>query len=759
MLIFKAVVTASAMCAAMPAVAGTADPANHDANIVITGEKANRTVQDTPTSVAMTDASKIAHENLLRVQDIYARTANMSETYGAAGFTIRGIANMGVGAGGDADTATVYVDGAPIPADALFGGPTDLWDVAQVEILRGPQSTIQGLNALAGGVVITTRNPSMDRWSGDARLLWTEHDDRAFAIALGGPVLTDQIGVRLSAERRADDGIIHNSTRGGADDALHALNLRGKIAITPLAIPGLEILLGYSRLRRSGGYVSEYARTDIPDHFDHRGSAGDYPTMGVMHSDMATVAISYALSASTRLSSVTSWNRIAGRSQIDSDGGPVDLQHIDERFRHRTFTQELRINHRKGPVDGLLGLWYYRRTSNNRQDSRVSAPTPVATLDGLLQANGVPAPVSAAITTAYAAALPSAAIDYRGDLDKRVETIALFGDARLRLTSTLSLIAGFRYDHERSRYAAQTNASLGSALPDPAGFGPAGSLPWFAAQALNAGMLGLVAQASSPRAADDPQFNAFLPKAGISMDWTPALSTAFTVQRAYRSGGASQNRARATLVRFGPEYSWNYELSLRSQWLDGALTVNANAFHMDWRDQQVRANFGLNIYDYHSVNVGRSHLDGFEVEVQARPLQTIGLYASVGHVRTRFDDFSLPSGATTTVSLSGTQFPFAPRWTLAGGIDAKLASSLWINVNGNYRSAIFTDPGTNQSQQQVYGRAIFDIALRYEAHNWAATLFARNLLDKHYVQYDYAAVGYAILGDPRTVGLRLDGHF
>ncbi|MFB0875972.1 MULTISPECIES: TonB-dependent receptor [unclassified Sphingobium] len=759
MRIFKPVVAASAIVIAMPAIARPAEPTGQDATIIITGEKANRTVQDTPTSVAVTGTDRIAHENLLRVQDIYARTANLSETYGAAGFTIRGIANTGVGAGGDADTATVYVDGTPIPADALYGGPTDLWDVAQVEILRGPQSTIQGLDALAGGVVIATRNPSMDHWSGDARLLWTEHDDRAFAIALGGPILVDQIGVRLSGERRADDGIIRNSTRGGTDDGMRSLNLRAKIAITPTAFPDLEILLSFNRLRRSGGYVSEYSRTDVPDHFDHRRSAGDYPTLGVVHSDIAAVSIGYELSPSTRLSSVTSWNRSAGRSRIDSDGGPIDLQHIDEHFRHRTVTQELRLNHHNGPLDGLLGLWYYRRASDNRQDSRISAPTPVTTLDRLLQANGVPAPVSAAITTAYAAALPYAAIDYEGDLDKHIETLAIFGDARLRFTSILSLIAGFRYDHERTRYAAQTSANLGSTLPDPAGFGPVESLPYYAVQALNTGMLGLVSQASSPSSSNDPQFNAFLPKLGISADWTSALSTAFTVQRAYRSGGASQNRARATLVRFGPEYSWNYELSLRSQWLDGALTVNANAFHVDWRDQQVRANFGLNIYDYHSVNVGRSHLNGFELEVQARPVRTIGLYASIGHVRTRFDDFSLPSGATSTVTLSGTQFPYAPRWTLAGGIDAKLAPSLWINFNGNYRSAMFTDVGTAQNQQRVKGRTIFDLALRHEARNWTATLFARNLLDQDYVQYDYAAVNYAVLGDPRTIGLRLDGRF
>jgi len=226
-----------------------------DGDIIVTGEKSNRTVQETTTSVAVTTPARIEQENILTIQDIYNRTANVSETYGSAGFTIRGINNMGVGGGGNADTATVYVDRAPIPREALFGGPTDLWDVAQVEILRGPQSTIQGLNALAGAVVLTTRDASTTDYSADGRVLGSEYDDRTLSAAVGGPLVRDQLGFRLSAERRADRGLIRNITRGGYDDALRSLNLRGKLKWTPIALPGLEVRASYNRVRRDGGYL------------------------------------------------------------------------------------------------------------------------------------------------------------------------------------------------------------------------------------------------------------------------------------------------------------------------------------------------------------------------------------------------------------------------------------------------------------------------------------------------------------------------
>ena len=96
---------AATPCLAQEVPASTQETQPDD--IIVTGEKSNRTLQETTTSVAVTTPERIRQENILTIQDVYNRTANVSETYGSAGFTIRGINNKGVGAGGDADTATV----------------------------------------------------------------------------------------------------------------------------------------------------------------------------------------------------------------------------------------------------------------------------------------------------------------------------------------------------------------------------------------------------------------------------------------------------------------------------------------------------------------------------------------------------------------------------------------------------------------------------------------------------------------------------
>ncbi|MCI4592168.1 TonB-dependent receptor [Sphingobium sp. BYY-5] len=726
------------------------------ADIIVTGEKSARTLQQTPTSIAVVTPEKIARETLITIQDVYNRTANLSETYGAAGFTIRGVSNNGVGAGGQADAASVYVDGAPIPKWALYGGPTDMWDVQQVEVLRGPQSTIQGLNALAGGIVITSKDPSLTRWGGDARLLWTEYNDRTFSTAIGGPLIEDELGVRLSAERRNDRGLIYNVTRDEYDDELKSLNLRGKIKWTPKAIPDLEAVASYNRVRRDGGYLYEYVRTDVPNYFNRRISTGDQPSRGRIDSDIAIFNISYPLADQLKLSSVTSWNRSKVHSQIDTDGTAQDIQAIDNRYLYKTLTQEFRLNYDGERLSGLLGAWYYRRSGSINQNSRVNIATPTATIAALLRANGATAAQAQFISNAYAAQMPVIPVRYIASQPDKVETVALFGDGRFKLTERLTLIGGFRFDHERNRYAAETVATFNGTLPGT-GFLGAAYAPIIGL--INQGVLGLVDDASSPSAINSRTFNAFLPKAGISMDWTPDLTTAFTVQRAYRSGGSSQNSARAELVPYDPEYSWNYEGSLRSKWLDGHLTLNANIFYMTWKDQQVTAYFGRNAYDYNTVNAAGSQLYGFEVEANANVARGIDLYASVGHVRTKFTDFDLPAGATSTVDLDGTQFPYAPRWTLAGGINAQFGPGFVANLNANYRTSVFTGVGQDQDQYKVGARTVVNGKIGYETDHWSLFIFARNILNEEYRQYEYAAIHQAILGEPQTFGLGASIHW
>lgn len=223
----------SAWAFAQGAAAETATTPNADEQstaveaVIVTGEKSSRTLQQTITSVAVTTAAKIERENIQTLYDVVNRTANMSETYGKTGFTIRGISNSNVSGGGTGGLSTVYVDGAALPEQAVFSGPLEMWDIAQVEVLRGPQSTLQGRNSLAGAVIIRSTDPTFD-YGFRARATVASGDERSIAFAGGGPLVAEQMAFRLAAEKKDSDGFLYNPVRHEDVDAVDNLSLRGK---------------------------------------------------------------------------------------------------------------------------------------------------------------------------------------------------------------------------------------------------------------------------------------------------------------------------------------------------------------------------------------------------------------------------------------------------------------------------------------------------------------------------------------------------
>jgi iron complex outermembrane receptor protein len=738
---------------AMPSLVHAQETASTDDQntIIVTGEKTERSLQETTASVSVTTAARLSKENILTLQDVYNRTANVSETYGASGFSIRGIDQRGVSGGGDAATATVFVDGAPVAQDVLSHGPTDMWDVAQVEIFRGPQSTIQGLNALAGAVHVRTQDPTFD-WTIRGRALVSSFDTTQFAIAGGGPLVDDQLAFRISAEKRDSDGYIRNVTRDAPENPIDSTSVRGKLLWSPLAIPGFEARLGYHHFETEGGYVFAYVDRSNGNYFDDRTNPSNYPNSSDVNNDQATLDLRYDLGTGLSLNALGTWTDTDFIRKYDGDFSADNIAYSDIAGGAETFTQELLLNYESDRLSALAGLFYYNRDQYRRAHQVTLVPTPGQTIANLL-AGQLGAETAAQVATLYTAALPNIPVDYTSDFPTKVETMAVFADARYRLTDQLSLLGGFRYDRERNQISGEAVATFVGTLPDPANYGPLA--PAFVG--INAAVLGLVEDASGSAPVGTRTFNAFLPKAGLEIAWTPDLATAFVAQRGYRSGGSGFNTARSQLFPYDPEYTWNYEFSLRSSWFGGSLTANANAFYIDWTDQQTTANFGNGTYDTHTVNAGKSHIYGFELELAHRISPSFDWYASLGHSRTKFDEFVTDVGSIT--DLSGLEFPYAPRWTLSGGANVRLGGGFNANVNANYRSAVYTDVSIPQAASRVGARTLVNTRIGYEAEYWSLSLFANNLFDEQYDQYINDYTNFAIIGAPRSIGVVLEAGF
>jgi iron complex outermembrane receptor protein len=732
--------------------------------VIVTGEKSSRTLQQTITSVTVTTAAKIERENIQTLYDVVNRTANMSETYGQSGFTIRGISNSNVSGGGTGGLSTVYVDGAALPELAVFSGPLEMWDIAQVEILRGPQSTLQGRNSLAGAVIIRSTDPTFD-YGFRARATVASGDERSIAFAGGGPLVADQLAFRLAAEKKESDGFLYNPVRHEDVDAIDNLNVRGKLLLTPTALPGLKMLATYAHNARKSSYLFTYARTDTPDYYDHRLDYSNDPNRTDSKVDIFTLETSYKLNEALTLTGVASWNKVDSLGSYDTDYTAERLAFGIRDQNIKTASQELRLNFEGERFRGLAGLYHAKRDTKDLSVSITNVPFPKPTLVNVLTStllagvsNPTPGQQAAAAAQAnafanlYVAALPVIPVDYSGSLPEVVETTAVFADGSFAVTPKLSLIGGFRYDHEENTSSSVQSASFAGTYPDPAAFGP------FAAYVtlVNQFVGNMVAQAGSTAPKATRKFNAFLPKVGIKYDWTGDIATSLTAQRGYRSGGSTVNIARSSVSPYDQEYTWNYEAALRTAWLDGALTINANAFYVDWKDQQVLVNLGLNLYDYQVENAGKSHLYGFEVEVAHRIDEALSWYASLGHTRTKFDDFSVDVGTTTT-DLSGAEFPYAPRWTLSAGVDHRWANGLVAHLDGSYRGKSYQQADVDQATDAVVkSRLLFNGRFGYEREHWGAYVFGKNLLNATYSQYSRPDVSIALLSAPRVIGVTLE---
>jgi outer membrane receptor protein involved in Fe transport len=747
--------TAPLACAQAAADANPAGSLADNGEIIVTGQKTNRTLQETPASVAVVTSETISNQNLLSVYDILERTPNLAVDGNKTTFSIRGIDAFSVSGGGDGALASVYLDGAVMPRTALTAGPLDLYDIAQVEVFRGPQSTVQGRNALAGAVIIRTTDPSYE-WTGRFRALMTDKDgQRRLGAAIGGPMVDGQVAFRLAGEIARADGLIHNITTHRDADRRESETVRAKLLLTPDSLPGLRVVATFMHDRHQRGMF--YSEFDAPYNGRDRIATEDVMDDQTVKSDIGTVEIGYDLGGGLSLTSVTNYSDIRFRSVGDPDRGPTPGQTSRVYDPDKTFQQELRFNIDKDWVHGLIGGYYLRDDNRGYQfEATQSLNLTRLGVDRQLLAMGLPQATVNAVLNLYGGVVP-----IRNSLSqpRLTENYAGFADLTFPVTDRFRINAGLRYDHETQERGAIQTVVIDRALPDPANL-PIAALAPIITQ-LNAILRATAAGANSVEPVRPVTYTAWLPKIGLTYDVAQDVSLSFTAQRGYRAGGSGLNQQRAQTYDFDPEYTWNYEFALRSEWFDRRLTLNGNAYWIDWKDQQVSVQLTPGaVFDTQVVNAGKSRLYGFEVELSGRPTQMLNLYAGAGYSNTRFQEFDVTIGSLSAAA-QGNEFARAPHWTLSGGATFHHPNGLFANLNANYRSAYYQDT-VDQAFRDISGRTLVNAKIGWQGAHFGAFLTASNIFDvqkpsQFFTDFDGRVRG--TLAEPRILGLNFEGRF
>lgn len=219
--------------------------------VTVYGEKTKRTLQQTSSSVAVYDSDQIEALNATEGGQLLKLTPNVVDVgNGNAVATICGLSGSGPGFGavsflsGVRPRLNVSVDGRSLTYKELAFGPQSLWDVKQAEVFLGPQSYIQGRNAMAGAMVMTTNDPTYD-FDSAVKASAGNQNYRQIAAMLNGAIIDDQLAVRLTAERQQRLSDVDLATYSPAGDSreFQTTTLRAKFLYEPQALPELSTKL------------------------------------------------------------------------------------------------------------------------------------------------------------------------------------------------------------------------------------------------------------------------------------------------------------------------------------------------------------------------------------------------------------------------------------------------------------------------------------------------------------------------------------
>ncbi|EDP98936.1 TonB-dependent receptor, partial [Shewanella benthica] len=244
------------------------------------------------------------------------------------------------------------------------------------------------------------------------------------------------------------------------------------------------------------------------------------------------------------------------------------------------------------------------------------------------------------------------------------------------------------------------------------------------------------------------------------------------IARGYKAGGFNMSLPAelSDKKEYDTETLYNYEIGLKSRWLDGAASTNFSLFFMDRRNQQVSASQQNpeepQKFILYTENAGSSHNYGAELEGNWYATDNLKLYASLGWLETAYGDYAYHDKYGGTVDLTGRELAHSPNFTYSAGATYRTDSGWFANLTTSGKSEFYYSD-SNESKSEAY--TIFNARVGYETDVWSAYLWGRNLFDEQYgtrgfyfgnePDQGWADKQYIRYGDPRQLGLTVNVKF
>lgn len=388
-----------------------------DEEIVVTARKREERLQDVPISVTALSGDTLENQQVNSVREIAAIAPGLNintDSVGRAFMSIRGVGTTlidtvqpGVG---------IFVDGIYQTNSSYLNNP--VFDVARVEVLRGPQGTLFGNNTLGGAISVVTRQPT-DEFEGRFNAVYADPDNyQTYSGSISGPLIEGILRGRIGAAYHTRDGFSTNTLAGGDARPMQTESLTGTLIWD--APQGAEITLNayYNAVEGSQtAYSSPSGPTDyVQDTQLNENSLARYEYTGVNGRGV------FDITGNTQMTAILAYDRKEGESEGDGDFGPIDFVRVRDGYNLlETFTGELRFDTQwNDRMSTLIGV--FANHSDNQMHS---------------------------VQNIVASSVPLILVPFRIN-DQTVETssAAIFGTLFYDLTDSLELSVGLRYDHQ-----------------------------------------------------------------------------------------------------------------------------------------------------------------------------------------------------------------------------------------------------------------------------------------------------------------------
>jgi iron complex outermembrane receptor protein len=670
--------------------------------VLVTAQKKTELLQKVPLAVSSFNSKQINAYRIWNIKDISGIIPNVYSADPGDGrdvTAIRGIATTSY----DPSTA-VYIDGVnQFNLDTYI---PNLFDVERIEILRGPQGSLYGRNAMGGVINIITKQPT-NNTSGSAELNWGNYGQKRMNLNIKTPIIKEKLFVGASGLFDAREGFYLNEYNQLPYDRQRGIS--GNYFLKYIINKQWSITFNskYRNQENKGAFPLVFG---VEEAFNNPFVLNQNATT-IMKDKTSNSSMSILYNGTKyQFSTQTAYqkNYRYYTNPIDGDFSPIDAITVVNNYgkdwnQISAWTQDLKLNSiGNQPLKWTIGAYLFSQNAPTKQGTHFGAD-------------------------AYLMGIENSNFTLINSTNSKRKGIALYGQATYTLSEKLNLTAGIRNDFEQIEQSVN-----GSMLMD-------NNKAIYETQALIS------------RTTD---FGALSPKLGLDYNINATQMAFINYSKGFRAGGLSplsSDPSQPPLIRYKPEYSNNIELGLKNTLFNNHARLNLTVFYTRLVDAQVPT---LILPDAITIiqNRGKLNSKGIELEFTAQANAHLSIDYNAGINNAKFETLEIAQNGNANI-LNGNKQIFTPDLVsdLALQYDQKFNKNLsgFARTEWRYIGRTYYDLA-NSIQQNPY--SIINASIGVQMDDVQIKFWTRNLTNQKYISYAYD-FGAVHLGDPATSGL------